>query len=37
MKNMDYEKREKQLDAEKNIRRPHGIIYNIENLLRKDM
>ena len=27
LKNLGYEKRRKQLDAEKQIRRPHGIIY----------
>ena len=27
LKSLDYEKREKQLDAEQKIRRPHGIIY----------
>ena len=29
LKNLGYEKRRKQLDAEKQIRRPHGIIYQI--------
>ena len=34
LKNLDSEKRGKQLDADKKIKRPHGII---ENLLIKDL